>query len=160
MQKRPARRARRKKTVVAVSGGFDPVHIGHVRLFEAARKLGDELVVILNNDNWLLKKKGYVFMPQKDRKEILEAILHVDRVVISSHSKDPEDMSVAEDLAKVRPHVFANGGDRTAQDSHRKASSLNPDREMCVRLGVEMRFNVGRGGKIRSSSEIVKKRAR
>ena len=59
---------KKKKTVVVVSGGFDPIHIGHVRLFEAARKLGDELVVILNNDNWLKKKKGKIFMPQQERR--------------------------------------------------------------------------------------------
>ncbi len=53
-----------KKVIVAVSGGFDPLHIGHVRMFERAKKLGDELVVILNNDNWLRKKKKHIFMPQ------------------------------------------------------------------------------------------------
>ena len=65
------RRKVKNKIVVAVSGGWDPVHIGHVRLFNEAKKLGDELVVILNNDNWLRKKKGFVFMPQAERKEIL-----------------------------------------------------------------------------------------
>ncbi|MEK7122264.1 MAG: adenylyltransferase/cytidyltransferase family protein, partial [Patescibacteria group bacterium] len=72
-----------KKTVVAVSGGFDPIHIGHVRMIQEARALGDELVVIINNDNWLRTKKGYVFMPQEQRKEIIEHIKGVDRVVIT-----------------------------------------------------------------------------
>ena len=58
---------KRKKTVVVASGGFDPIHVGHVRLFKAARKLGDKLVVILNNDNWLRAKKQYVFMPERRR---------------------------------------------------------------------------------------------
>ena len=66
------------KIIVAVSGGFDPVHIGHVRMFKEAKALGDRLVVILNNDNWLIKKKGFVFMPQEERKEIIEAIKCVD----------------------------------------------------------------------------------
>ena len=57
--------------VVAVSGGIDPIHIGHVRLLKEAKKLGDKLIVFLNNDNWLIKKKGYVFMPQEERKEII-----------------------------------------------------------------------------------------
>lgn len=61
---------RKKKIVVAVSGGFDPVHIGHVRMFNEAKKLGHELVVILNNDNWLIAKKGYAFMPENERREI------------------------------------------------------------------------------------------
>ena len=69
--------------VVAVSGGFDPIHIGHVRMFERARALGDELVVILNNDNWLRAKKGFAFMPEKERKEVIEALRAVDRVVIT-----------------------------------------------------------------------------
>lgn len=56
------------KRVVAVSGGFDPVHIGHVRMFNEARALGDELVVILNNDSWLTLKKGFAFMPEAERK--------------------------------------------------------------------------------------------
>ena len=66
-----ANKLKSKKIVVAISGGMDPLHIGHVRLIKAARKLGDELIVILNNDNWLKDKKGFVFMSQKERKEIL-----------------------------------------------------------------------------------------
>lgn len=60
---------KRKKIVVAVSGGFDPIHIGHIQLFEEAKKLGDELVIILNNDNWLKKKKGYFFYSPKGKKK-------------------------------------------------------------------------------------------
>ena len=63
-----------KKIVVAVSGGFDPLHPGHIRLFHDAKKLGDELVVILNNDNWLMKKKGYVFMHDRERKEVINSL--------------------------------------------------------------------------------------
>ena len=65
------------KKIIAVSGGFDPIHVGHVRMIQEAASLGDELVVILNNDHWLMKKKGYVFMPQDQRKEIIEAIAGV-----------------------------------------------------------------------------------
>lgn len=97
-----------KPIVVAVSGGFDPLHPGHIRLFEEAKKLGDELVVILNNDHWLRKKKSYVFMPQQERKEILEALRVVDRVVLTEHPEDPTDMSVCADLERIRPDVFAN----------------------------------------------------
>ena len=79
----PYNKKEKKQTVVAVSGGFDPVHIGHIRLFKSAKKLGDKLCIILNNDNWLMKKKGYVFMPQVERKELLEALVGVDKVLIT-----------------------------------------------------------------------------
>lgn len=137
--------------VVAVSGGFDPVHVGHVRMLEAAKALGDELVVILNNDNWLQAKKGYVFMPQAERAEILEAFAAVDRVVISWHPPEPDDMSVARDLGAIRPDVFANGGDRVEGNT--------PEGEVCSRIGCEMVFNVG-GEKVQSSSWLVGERGR
>ncbi len=60
---------RQKLITVVVSGGFDPVHVGHIRLFQEAKKMGDKLIVIINNDNWLLAKKGYVFMPQNERNQ-------------------------------------------------------------------------------------------
>jgi D-beta-D-heptose 7-phosphate kinase/D-beta-D-heptose 1-phosphate adenosyltransferase len=145
---------KKKPLVVAVSGGFDPIHIGHIEMLERAKKLGDELVVILNNDNWLNKKKGYVFMLQKDRKNILEAVRFVDRVIISSHPKNPKDMSVCADLDKLRPDIFANGGDRDKKDSKRKESSLNPEQVLCTKLGIRTVYGLGK--KIRSSSELVK----
>lgn len=137
----------RKKTVVAVSGGFDPVHIGHVRMFQKAKKLGDELVVILNNDNWLRKKKGFVFMPQNERKEVLAALASVHRVVLTGHRPNPKDMSVNAELKKIRPHIFANGGDK----SHKNI----PEAPVCKKIGCKMISNVG-GGKIQSSSWLVK----
>jgi D-beta-D-heptose 7-phosphate kinase/D-beta-D-heptose 1-phosphate adenosyltransferase len=152
--------SKKKRTVVAVSGGFDPLHVGHIRLFFYAKKLGDKLVVILNNDNWLIQKKGYAFMPQKDRKEILEAIAVVDEVIISSHPKNPKDMSVVKELKKIHPDIFANGGDRTRANAKRQTSSLNADSLFCAREGIKMKFNVGHGGKIHSSSELVRRAPR
>lgn len=146
-----------EKKVVMVSGGFDPVHIGHVRLFEEAKKLGDELVVVINNDNWLRSKKGYVFMPDKERKEIIEAFHAVDKVFLSGHKKNPKDMSVCMELIKVKPHIFANGGDRNEKDANDPGSSLYRERQIHQKLGIKMVYNVGRGGKVRSSSELVKK---
>lgn len=139
----------KKQIVVVVSGGFDPVHVGHIRMIKKAKKLGDRLIVILNNDNWLKKKKGYVFMPQNERKEILEAIEGVDKVVISRHPKSPRDMSVCAELKQVRPDIFANGGDRT--------KSNIPEVTVCKKIGCKMVFNVGYGGKIQSSSWLVNK---
>lgn len=141
-----------KPRTVAVSGGFDPVHIGHVRMFNEAKALGDRLIVIINNDHWLRQKKGFVFMPEAERKEIIEAFRAVDEVVLSGHGPHPTDMSVADDLRAIAPDVFANGGDR-------KADQVDlPPKEyvVCEELGIEMVFNVGRGGKVQSSSDLVK----
>ena len=135
-----------------VSGGFDPVHIGHVRLFNEAKKLGDELIILLNNDNWLKLKKGYAFMPEHERKEILEAFEAVDRVVLSSHTKNTKDISVCEDIKAIRPNLFVKGGDRTYDNI--------PEVPLCEEIGCEMIFNVGFGGKVQSSSELAKKAAK
>lgn len=135
--------------VVAVSGGFDPLHVGHVRMFEEARKLGDKLIVILNNDNWLRKKKGFVFMPQHERKEVIKALSAVDDVVITGHVKDTEDMSVCDALQKVRPHIFANGGDRTRKNI--------PEIPVCKAIDCKMIFAIGKGGKVQSSSWLLAK---
>ena len=139
----------KKKIIVAVSGGFDPIHIGHIRMFKEAKALGDKLVVILNNDNWLKKKKGYAFMPQKERKEIIENIKWVDKVVLTTHKPNPEDMSVSKDLAKLKPDIFANGGDRKKGNT--------PEGLVCEEHGIKMAFNIGHGGKIQSSSWLLEK---
>lgn len=137
---------------VAVSGGFDPLHIGHVRLFKEARSLGDKLVVIINNDNWLRNKKGFSFMPQKERAELIKSFPFVDKVVLTDHKKDDSDRSVCRTLEKVRPHIFANGGDRF--------KSNVPEVAVCKKLGIKMVFNVGRGGKVQSSSWMLDEASR
>lgn len=141
---------------MAVSGGFDPIHIGHVRMFEEASKLGDELVVILNNDNWLTAKKGYAFMPEQERAEIIAAYPFVQRVVITEHEaggsyNDPLWRSVCRELEAVKPDIFANGGDRKPD------GDPVPEVALCERLGIEMVYNVGRGGKVQSSSWLTEK---
>jgi D-beta-D-heptose 7-phosphate kinase/D-beta-D-heptose 1-phosphate adenosyltransferase len=141
--------ARKKKvTTVAVSGGFDPIHAGHVRMIREAAALGDRLVVIMNNDTWLKHKKGYAFMPQKERKEIIEAIAGVDEVVITSHKPGFTDRSVCAELKKIKPDIFANGGDRTGDNI--------PEVAVCNDIGCTMVFEVGRGGKMQSSSWLLK----
>ncbi len=134
---------------VAVSGGFDPIHIGHVRMFEAARALGDKLVVIVNNDHWLRSKKGYVFMPQNERKELIASLPSVDKVVLTDHKKDDPDRSVCRALEKLKPAVFANGGDR-------KSIKDIPEAGVCKEYGIKMVFNVGTGGKVQSSSWLTR----
>lgn len=147
---------KKRKKVVMVSGGFDPIHIGHVRMIQEAKKLGDKLIVVINNDNWLRAKKGKEFMSEKDRKEIIEAIVGVDEVIISSHPKNPKDMSVAKELAKIKPHIFANGGDRNEKDANNPKSSLYKERKIHKKFGIEMVYNVGQGGKVRSSSDLLR----
>ncbi len=146
-----AKNKKKKPVVVTVSGGFDPLHIGHVRMFQDAKKLGDTLIVILNNDHWLRYKKGFVFMPQKERKEIIEALGCVDKVVYTTHKKGTRDMSICESLLAIRPDIFANGGDR-------KLVNI-PEVPVCRQIGCRMVFNMGRGGKVQSSSELVHKSA-
>ncbi len=138
-----------KEILVAVSGGFDPVHAGHVRMFEEARALGDKLIVILNNDHWLLKKKNYVFMPDTERAEIIRSFRWVDGVFITKHKADPEDMSVCDAIKILKPQIFANGGDRVRKNV--------PEVELCRKMGIKMAFNVGKGGKVQSSSWLVDK---
>jgi len=148
---------KKKEKVVMVSGGFDPIHPGHVRLFEAAKKLGDKLIVVINNDHWVKKKKGCGFMKASDRAEVIAGFRAVDQVVLSSHQRNPKDMSVSADLRKIKPDIFANGGDRNEKDAKDPNSYLYKDMQLCRKLKIKMVFNVGRGGKIRSSSELLKK---
>jgi len=128
---------------VAVSGGFDPLHNGHIRLFKEARKLGDKLVVILNNDNWLLSKKGRIFMSQDIRKEILEELRSVDRVYLTEHIIDDSNRSVCRELEKIKPDIFVNGGDKTINNI--------PEVFICNKLGIQMKF-IKSGTDIHSSN--------
>jgi len=128
------------KTVV-VSGGFDPIHVGHLRMFQEAAKLGS-LTVVINTDEWLLRKKNYVFMPWEERAEIISAFGCVDNVVAAMD----DDKTVCETLRQLKPDIFANGGDRGAGNT--------PESRVCEELGIQMVYNVG-GGKVRSSSHLV-----
>jgi len=137
-----------KEVVVAVSGGFDPIHVGHINLFREAKKLGDKLVVIMNNDNWLLEKKGFVFVPQDQRVKILSAVKYVDEVVLTEHPKNPDYRHVANELKKVKPDIWANGGDKGVTNEFEVAA--------CKEIGCKMVSGVG-GGKVQSSSWLTKK---
>ena len=136
-----------KEKLVCVSGGFDPVHIGHLRMIEEAAKYG-HVVVIVNSDKWLMRKKGYIFMPWSERAEILSAFKGVVAVI---QGKDDDD-SVCESIADLKNTMdidyFGNGGDRKNNNT--------PEVSLCEQLGIDMVWNVG-GGKIQSSSDLVAK---
>ena len=123
-----------QERIVCVSGGFDPIHKGHIAMLMGAAHFG-KLVVILNSDNWLLSRKGYVLMPWTDRKEILLGIKNVVRVV----SVDDSDGTVCSALEKIKPAVFANGGLRTSENT--------PEKELCEKLGIKMIWGIGGAAK-------------
>ena len=129
------------KTIM-VSGGFDPIHVGHIRMIIEAGQYGD-VIVVANSDEWLYRTKGYVFMGFNERKEILMALKGVVEVV----PVDDEDGTVCEALRRERPDYFANGGDRTTDNT--------PEQAVCEELGIQMLWNMG-GQKIQSSSDLVR----
>ena len=131
-----------KNKTVMVSGGFDPIHVGHVRMIQEAAKHGD-VIVVANSDAWLERKKGYVFMPWEERAEIILSM----RGVLDVLPVDDSDGTVCDALRRYSPTYFANGGDRKQNNT--------PEMDVCEELGIEMLWEVG-GGKIQSSSDLVK----
>ncbi len=129
---------------VMVSGGFDPVHAGHIRLIRHAAEFGD-VIVIANSDEWLFRKKGFVFMEYERRIEILNAI----KGVVLVDSVDDSDETVCEAIRRLRPTYFANGGDRGRTNT--------PEQNVCEELGIEMLWSIGGDEKLQSSSELTKK---
>ena len=133
----------KKKIIVATCGYFDPLHAGHIELFEKAKKLGDKLIVILNNDEQAILQKGFAFMPLEERKKIIEAIKFVDEIFISID----KDKSVCKSLEALKPDILAKGGDRTKDEI--------PEAKICEKLRIKIID--GLGEKIQSSSELIKK---
>jgi cytidyltransferase-like protein len=136
------------KTIVLVTGGFDPVHSGHISYFKAARALGDMLIVGLNSDEWLERKKGRAFMPWNERLSVVNNLHMVDEV----YTFDDEDGSARHFIQQVRAHypdahlIFANGGDRTAKNI--------PEMDV-IDANLEFVFGVGGEDKKNSSSWIL-----
>jgi len=133
------------RRIVCVSGYFNPVHFGHIELIRNASQLGDILVVIVNNDRQVKLKKSVPFMSQWDRLIIAQNLRHVDYGVLSID----EGGSVSNTLACLKPDIFANGGDV-------KSEFECAEQEVCRRLGIQMRFGVGGGSKICSSSDLIR----
>lgn len=138
-----------KKNMIILSGGFDPIHKGHVRMFKEA-SLNGMVVAGLNSDQWLIRKKGKFFMPFVERKEILESIKYIDLV----KSFDDSDDTACSLINKINNEYsenynifFGNGGDRTNQTT--------PEIKFCNDNNIDLIWGLG-GGKIQSSSELLK----
>lgn len=145
--KKPGRQLKGGKIVVAVSGYFNPLHIGHIRMFEEAKKLGTKLVVIVNNDKQVKLKGSVPFMNEKERMEIIASFAAVDNVILAID----KDRTVCKTLELIKPDIFANGGDRNPQ----KDPVLEV--ETCKKIGCKMVYNIGRGGKVQSSSWLLER---
>lgn len=133
-----------KTPTIMVSGGFDPVHIGHIRMIREASKYGD-VIVVANSDDWLFRKKGFVFMEWEQRTEILSAI----KGVIKVSGVDDSDGTVCEAIRRLKPNYFANGGDRKKHNT--------PEQSVCEEMDVKMLWGMGGDYKANSSSELVER---
>jgi len=130
------------KTVVA-SGYFDPLHVGHVEYLELAKKLGDKLIVIINNDEQSILKNGSVFMPQEERMAVVKALKPVDEVILSID----KDKTVCKTLELIKPNIFAKGGDRFSNEI--------PESEVCRKNNIQIVD--GLGAKVQASSLLREK---
>ena len=132
--------------IVATSGGFDPLHVGHLRCLQESVKImvNPLLVVIVNGDGFLTRKKGKPFMQHAERMEIVNGIKGVDFVC----GWDDGTPTVIGALEILKPHFFTKGGDRTD-------TSNVPESDVCAKIGCKLIFGVG-GGKIQSSSDLIR----
>ncbi|MCX6798061.1 MAG: adenylyltransferase/cytidyltransferase family protein [Candidatus Falkowbacteria bacterium] len=138
----------KKPIIVAVSGYFNPLHVGHLEMIKMAKKLGDKLIVIVNNDAQVKLKGRVPFMKQKDRLTIIKALRDVDDVflAVDKYKWPNGEVPVIKSLAKLKPDIFANGGDR---------HNLNnvPEYDICRKLGIKIVDGLGK--KIRASSAMI-----
>jgi cytidyltransferase-like protein len=140
------------ETIVLVTGGFDPLHSGHLAYLKAARKLGDKLIVGVNSDSWLERKKGKNFLPLSERYEIVSSIKYVDNCILFNDNDDTA-IEAIKNVIMLFPFdriIFANGGDRKQSNVPEQAPGLF-DREIIFQYGV------GGADKKNSSSWILKK---
>ncbi len=133
-----------RKTIV-LSGGFDPLHIGHIKMFQDADQRGYNITLILNTDGWLIRKKGFYFQTFEDRKVILESCRYIDLVVESIDHGD----TVIDTLSTITVDVFGNGGDRKQHNT--------PEDYYCETAGIDLIYGLGGEDKPNSSSLLVKR---
>lgn len=138
-------------TIVLVTGGFDPIHKGHIRYFEEARSLGDMLVVGLNSDAWLTRKKSRPFMPFDERRQIISSLRQVDYVLEEYDDSDDTSCDAIRAVRKLWPDweiAFANGGDR--------GKGNTPEQMLAAEMGnITFHYGVGGTNKSNSSSWIL-----
>ncbi len=151
-----------QKTLVIVSGYFNPIHTGHINLIKSARELGDKLLVIVNNDEQQKLKKGKIIMDQWNRMDVVQTLRDVDEAVLSIDT-DRTVVKTLEKIARVYTSedfrilfgeftmIFANGGDRDSEKAI-------PETDVCTTYGIKMRFGIGGADKTFSSSDINKRR--
>ena len=140
-------------TIVIVSGGFDPIHSGHIEYFKSARMFGMRLYVGVNSDNWLTRKKGNFFMPFEERLKIVQSIRYVDQAT-GFNDDDDSAASLIRNIRRDNPDallIFANGGDRIGGTRQSELEMQAADDKIIFAVGV--------GGikKINSSSDILKR---
>ena len=133
------------ETIACVSGYFDPIHIGHIEYFKLSKNIADKLMVIVNNDEQAILKKGKAFMPADERIKIIQELKCVD-YVFKSIDKDRTVCKTIENLP-IKPTFFCNGGDQN--------NNSIPEANICNKLGIQLRD--GFGEKIQSSSWLIKK---
>ena len=154
--------------IIIVSGGFDPVHVGHIRMFKDAANMADKdarvnqgkVIVALNSDEWLERKKGKAFMPFEERKEILKSIQYVSNVIAFDDSDETACDAIKQMYEKYEyltesnfnddALCFANGGDRVV------GSVPSAESTLCKELGIKMLWDIG-GVKVQSSSQLIEK---
>lgn len=140
---------KKKYDIIVLSGGFDPVHVGHLRMMQAASQMADKVIVGCNTDEWLRNKKGYAFMPYKQRREIVEGFESVDEVLYFNDD-DGTAKHLLEKVKNLYPTAvtaFGNGGDR--------GKSNTPEQLLCEELGMSMVWGLGGEEKPQSSSWLV-----
>lgn len=133
-----------KQQTIALSGGFDLIHPGHIRMIKGAQNFG-RVIIILNSDKWIINKKGILMMSWHERKEILLAIKGIESV----EPVDDDDGTVCEALKRLKPNIFGNGGIRGQKNT--------PERQLCNDLGIACVWGIGGGERDVYSNELLEK---
>lgn len=136
-------------TAVLITGGFDPLHSGHIEYIKSAKSLGDVLVVGLNSDDWLKRKKGQACLPLKDRKAVVENLEGVDMVITFNDKDDTAIDAISQVFPNFTKTIFANGGDRSSAASTPEYAKYKNHKK------VDFAFGVGGSDKKNSSSSII-----
>ena len=142
----------KKYNYALISGGFDPVHIGHLAMIKDANKIADKVIVLLNSDNWLVRKKGKPFMVETQRAQILEEFQSISEVIIQKNDDDDSSNNAIIDFHKSHANksiCYCNGGDRSHEKKIRET-------DVCKDLNIDLVFGIGGIHKLESSSNLTK----